>query len=140
MVAAALPPLLSELVHQPGGPAWVEIVAFSPSGRYALLGSAQPVGTAGTAHDFGIRLQDLESGWEVRRFEGHTNWVVSLAFSPDARHVASASYDGTVRLWDVESGKQLQCFVGHTERVRSVAFAPDGKSLLSGGYDGTLRL
>lgn len=39
--------------------------------------------------------------------EGHTGWVVSIAFSPDGETLASCSIDGTIRLWEVETGKCL---------------------------------
>ena len=38
--------------------------------------------------------------------KGHEDRVVSLAYSPDSRTIASASRDETIRLWDVESGQQ----------------------------------
>ena len=54
--------------------------------------------------------------------QGHTESVVSVAFSPDGKTLASASYDGTIKLWDVATGKERATLKGHTTlcRVRGV--------------------
>src|ERR1700737_3227506 len=62
---------------------------------------------------------------------GHTQVVVSVAYSPDGKTLASASYDGTLKLWDVTSGKERTTLQGHTGCVGSVAYNPDGKTLAS---------
>jgi WD40 repeat protein len=71
---------------------------------------------------------------------GHSDWVSSVAFSPDGKRIVSGSDDHTVKLWDVETGKEIRSFSGHSSDVSSVAFSPDGKRVLSGSFDKTVKL
>jgi WD40 repeat protein len=66
--------------------------------------------------------------------------VLSVAFAPDGKTLASASEDMTVRLWDVARGSPLAELKGHSDEVWSVAFSPDSKTLASSSYDQTVRL
>jgi WD40 repeat protein len=72
---------------------------------------------------------------------GHTDWVISVAFSPDSKTLASGSVDQTIILWDVATRQPLgRPLTGHTDNVLSVAFSPDGKTLASGSQDQTIIL
>ena len=71
----------------------------------------------------------------LNTLRGHTNWIQSIAFSPDGQYLASGSDDHTIRLWDVKKGAHLNTLRGHTNSVQSIAFSPDGQSLASGSTD-----
>jgi WD40 repeat protein len=71
---------------------------------------------------------------------GHAMRVDGLAFSPDARLLATGSKDNTVRLWDVERAFELRKLSGHTAWIKAVAFSPDGKLLASASVDGVVKL
>ena len=71
----------------------------------------------------------------------HTSMVMSVAFSPDGKTLASSSNDNTIILWDVASRAPLgQPLTGHSQAVSSVAFSPDGRTLASGSWDNTIIL
>ncbi|HEY7426821.1 MAG TPA: PQQ-binding-like beta-propeller repeat protein [Gemmataceae bacterium] len=136
---------LRELKGHTGG---VTAVAFSPDGRTLVSAS----------HDASLRFWEPVSGKLVRKIQVPDDTVpmeftpnnaekgidyggvLTLAYSPDGRLLASGSYDGTVRLWDVGNGKELHALHGHGREVASVVFSPDGKVMASGGRDNTIRL
>jgi WD40 repeat protein/uncharacterized caspase-like protein len=73
-------------------------------------------------------------------FQGHSDSVLSVAFSPDGTTVASGSADTTVRFIDPLSANAMGApITGHTSPVSAVRFSPDGEMLASAGSGGGER-
>jgi len=67
-------------------------------------------------------------------------WISSVAFSPDARSVASGGSDNVARIRNANTGEETAVLEGHADYVAAVAFAPEGRSLATGSYDHTVRI
>jgi WD40 repeat protein len=76
----------------------------------------------------------------VTALQGHSDFVSSVAFSPDSSRIASGSLDSTIRIWDSVTGNVVARLEGHRDQVRSVAFSPDGTRIVSASSDCTARI
>jgi small GTP-binding protein len=99
-----------------------------------------PHGTLASGNDdHTVKLWDAQSGRLLRTFRGHTDWVWSVAFSPQGEILASASDDLTVKLWNPQSGDLVRT-LKTDDRVMSVAFDPQGEILASASRGNTVQL
>jgi serine/threonine protein kinase len=71
---------------------------------------------------------------------GHSDSVLSVAYSSDSRYLASGSGDNTIKIWEVAKGKELRTLTGHSSGVYSVVYSPDGRYLASGSGDNTIKI
>ncbi|ETN98012.1 WD-40 repeat protein [Reticulomyxa filosa] len=63
--------------------------------------------------DKSVRLWDIRSGQQIQMFNGHTNRVWSVEYSPfviknsicNSNVICSGSRDNTIRFWDIRSNK-----------------------------------
>jgi WD40 repeat protein len=140
-------------------------VAFSPDGKLVATGLLGVL----------VKLYDAASSSRVRFFddkqavvsdlllEAGEASVLSLAFSPDGKMLASGGSTGHLFVWDVQTGKQLAHLSephydtslevvyrygpeppprpGATrESIEALAFSADGKRLYSAGCEGAISV
>jgi WD40 repeat protein len=160
-LSAAIP-----MFRQAGIDGRVNHLAVSADGR--LLGIASSTLTAQIWDaQTGKPLLALQSVHPATTYLGRQNTVYCIAFSPDAKQVATGDRAGTIVVWDVPTGKARYTAVASAfysqaisqnkqaseyewGGVRSLAFTPDGKILVAGGMgpadqnsagiDGPMRL
>jgi WD40 repeat protein len=118
-------------------------VAFNPSGK--LLEQQLASGSNDIVRIFNARIPEASLSPLVllddAELRGHTSTVMSVAFYPRGRFLASGSYSA-VRIWDVDAQQQLAELTDKKMKyVMSVAFDPMGRFLASGCCgDNTVRV
>ncbi len=96
------------------------------------------------------RVWDARTGKEVYVLKGHWGQVLSVAFSPDSKTLATGG-DFCIKFWDMATGQNIGTITpkkrdpkhdmpGIGTMVYSLAWSPDGSLLAVGGYDGIVDL
>ena len=117
----------------------VKSVAVSSDGMKIVSGS----------WDGTLRIWDVTSSDCITVLKSHiggnpyfaspTQWVTSVAFSPDGTKVVSAS-DNVMKIWYLVGQECRTSLGGQTGAVTSVAFSVDGSRVISGSSDTTIRV
>jgi WD40 repeat protein len=109
----------------------VESLAFSPDGRWLVVGSDVRTHMAGR-----LTLWEVRTGTAVREFAEHRDGVAAVAFSVDGKWIASADFDmegartlGKVHVWSTADGRRIRSLNGGEGWVQSIAFSPDSSRL-----------
>ncbi len=110
----------------------VRALAYSFDGSLLAAGAGLP-GRKG-------EVTVWKNGEKVLRIEGHADCAYAIAFSPNAKLLATASYDKLIKLWDVATGKEVRTLKDHIDAVYALAFTPDGKRLISGSADRSVKV
>jgi WD40 repeat protein/energy-coupling factor transporter ATP-binding protein EcfA2 len=118
-------------------------IAFSPDGKTLVSSGCGKMGqkltSAQTPTD--VCLKGQIHFWDVATRQplgepltAHDDQIMSVAFSPDGKTLASASgqSDGKIKLWDVATRQPVgRDFTGYVTDMKKVIFSPDGKTLVS---------
>lgn len=118
-------------------------VAFSPDGRHLVSGSLDKtikmweLNNGGFYNRAGVQPK---SGKCIKTFEGHKDFVLSVALTPDGQWVMSGSKDRGVQFWDPATGQAQLMLQGHKNSVISVAPSPVGGLFATGSGDMKARI
>jgi WD40 repeat protein len=101
---------------------------FSPDGKFILSGGADHIAC----------LWNVQTGEEIRRFQGYDGSILDATFSADGKLMATAS-GNIVQLWNIATGEEIRRFEGKTNEIVQVLLPPSGKYLVSASEDGLIR-
>lgn len=135
----------------PEHPVGTKGLAFSPDSKILAGGSYQEIHlwsvetgahllTLGSQKDSGVIQKFASKILNTPPHEGHTDWIRTLAFSPNSRFLASGSEDKTVRLWDLSKGHEVSSPGRHVDWINTLSFSPNSHLLASGSIDGQIKL
>jgi WD40 repeat protein/serine/threonine protein kinase/tetratricopeptide (TPR) repeat protein len=114
---------------RPGVESGVTPCALSVDGKVLAVAGGERI----------VRLVDVSTSEELRSLQGHAATVLTVAFSPDGKTLASGGLDGTCILWDIHAGKP-RTTLGHGLPVATVAFSPNSQVLATAGHQGFTKL
>jgi WD40 repeat protein len=78
---------------------------------------------------------------ELKRFTDHTDWINTVAFSPNGKFLATGGGDNLINIYETKTWQKLVSIKGHSARVSVVAFpGKDSDRLGSASLDGTAKL
>jgi WD40 repeat protein len=105
-------------------------VAYSPDGSRLVSAGADGV----------AKVWDAASGAELLALRGQEGGLLSVAYSPDGRFIATTNDqpDSTVMVWDAQTGAEVYTLGGHPAHIWGVAFSPDSATLVTGGARGVI--
>ena len=117
---------------------------FSPDGKHLVTVTRSSTHTNNAILWELVDVQSQENvtiqQWQERVTIEHSDIVNNVHFSPDGKHLVTASHDGPVRICGLEGGRwQVKDTIQHCV-LTNASFSRDGKFLVTVSYDGPVRI
>ena len=86
-------------------------------------------------------LWDLKDGLVLKKMEGHSGMVRTVAVSRNNKLIASGDENGELIAWDGDTGEPLTIAIkAHSQPLTSLDISPDSAVLATVSYDNTIKL
>src|SRR5260370_1428930 len=80
-------------------------------------------------------------GTTLFTYNGHSDFVDAVAWSPNGHYIASGDRNDTVQVWNVKTGKMLFERAKDTGGIiEALAWSPDGRYIAAGDRDKTVQV
>ncbi len=77
----------------------------------------------------------------IASFEGSSDSVRAIAWSPNNTQLASGGADDIVRIWSLNGGNNpVVTYQKHGDTILAIVWSPDGQKIASASADGTVRI
>lgn len=74
-------------------------------------------------------------------FFGHKRkFILSIAYCPDRKFLASRAIRGIISIFDITTGKLLHMLEGHDMPIRSLSFSLESQILVTALDDGSVKI
>ena len=103
---------------------------FSPDAKRIASGGA----------DKYLRTFDVATSQQLRRFEGHTNYVLGVAWQGNGQIIATAGADNTVKVWESETGDQQRTIEGFPRHVTAIRYIGETDNIITSCGDKLVRM
>ncbi|KAK2495370.1 hypothetical protein MC885_016618 [Smutsia gigantea] len=87
-----------------------------------------------------VNIFGVESGKKEYSLDTRGKFILSIAYSPDGKYLASGAIDGIINIFDIATGKLLHTLEGHAMPIRSLTFSPDSQLLVTASDDGYIKI
>jgi WD40 repeat protein len=87
-----------------------------------------------------VKVWRISDGKLIHNLFGHSEAICSVALTPDAETIISASLDGNIQWWQLTTGTMLPQLIDDKYPIEAIALTSDGRKLITGGSDAIVRI
>ncbi len=131
-----------------GLPGKVTALAFRRDGNHLAVATGSPA-FGGEVRIYFVPPSGNPSGKPELAIEAHKDVIYDLAYSPDAKTLATTGYDRIIKLWNTSPpspdrrgglGGEVRELKDHSDAIYGLAFSPDSKLLASASADRAVKV